>query len=931
MGRHGKGKLQPLSAKSVAYVLVVTCLIVALFGLAVGFAAEADLNGFEPVAESDSLVLYLNETTVEFAVLQKATGEVWYSNPYDRQRKETVAGGTNKTMLNSQLVLTYFLANRQAQMDTYNDSVVHGQYSIHRIPNGFRIDYQIGKKWNDEDYLPLVISQARFNELILDRIESARDRRFIESIYVVVELEKGYVDPDGFSILNVDLDKLLGEYGFKVAGNLRVQDRRRVFQEYLVKIRDAQKYTGLDQVTAEDISALIDTPTMMLRWDLKQWDKEDAAALMKAVGYTPDEAAFDHEMYRITPPYPDLRQFEVSVEYVLDGDDFVARILGESIVYPNRVFDPATEKPVTYPLTSISLLNYFGASDVDSQGYIMIPDGSGALIFTNNEKTTAAPYNRRVYGRDYASTPNPELSTVDFAQIHLPVFGLKDNDRAFLAIIEEGDAMARIEATVAKMRDSFNKVWASFDVIPQARVFLEAEGALIHLRSLSLNMYQSRPFQRDMVVRYKFLTGDDATYVGMARTYQRYLVERHGLNRIQPEDKLPFILEIVGAIDRIRPVMGIPSNVIEPMTTYTQAQSIVTDLIRRGVENIAVRYLGWMKGGVNHVYPSSVSLEGKVGDARQLNEFAQFLSARRIPLYPDISVALVRRDRMTDGFVGFMHASRFLNRNQAFMNTYNVATYQAINQRRLPLLSPSRYESVIQGFASDYQKLGIGGLSLEDLGRLLYSDFRVDPRELVDRQQALDIIVDQMGYLTALDLDLMIDQANAYVLPFTDVAVNAPLASRGTPIIDRSIPFYQMVLSGYVKYAAPAINLADMTGRRMILKMLETGSAPSFTVSSASSSEVKHTNHDHLFSISYGDLADDIEVMYAEMAGVLSSLWYQQIVDHECVTADLCKTTWEDGTSVFVNYGSSDDDTMGVLVPALGYVVTKGGAMSEEA
>src|SRR5690606_21407669 len=118
-------------------------------------------------------------------------------------------------------------------------------------------------------------------------------------------------------------------------------------------------------------------------------------------------------------PYPDLRQFEVSVEYVLDGDDFVARILGESIVYPNRVFDPATEKPVTYPLTSISLLNYFGASDVDSQGYIMIPDGSGALIFTNNEKTTAAPYNRRVYGRDYASTPNPELSTVDFAQIHL--------------------------------------------------------------------------------------------------------------------------------------------------------------------------------------------------------------------------------------------------------------------------------------------------------------------------------------------------------------------------------------------------------------------------------------------------------------------------------------------------------------------------------
>jgi len=104
-------------------------------------------------------------------------------------------------------------------------------------------------------------------------------------------------------------------------------------------------------------------------------------------------------------------------------------------------------------------LPYFGASDSNSDGYLFIPDGSGALIYANNGKTTAQPYNRRVYGTDYAMQPTAEFSTVELAQIHLPVFGIKDNDQAFLAVIENGDAIARIEATVYGMRDSFNRVW----------------------------------------------------------------------------------------------------------------------------------------------------------------------------------------------------------------------------------------------------------------------------------------------------------------------------------------------------------------------------------------------------------------------------------------------------------------------------------------
>ena len=51
--------------------------------------------------------------------------------------KETIARGMNKERLNSQLVITYYLVNQRYQMDSFNDSVVHDQYEIVPISNGF--------------------------------------------------------------------------------------------------------------------------------------------------------------------------------------------------------------------------------------------------------------------------------------------------------------------------------------------------------------------------------------------------------------------------------------------------------------------------------------------------------------------------------------------------------------------------------------------------------------------------------------------------------------------------------------------------------------------------------------------------------------------------------------------------------------------------
>ena len=38
-------------------------------------------------------------------------------------------------------------------------------------------------------------------------------------------------------------------------------------------------------------------------------------------------------------------------------------------------------------------------------------------------------------------------------------------------------------------------------------------------------VYQARPYQGDFVIRYAFLSGEDANYMGMANYYRSYLIE----------------------------------------------------------------------------------------------------------------------------------------------------------------------------------------------------------------------------------------------------------------------------------------------------------------------------------------------------------------------------------------------------------------------
>jgi len=140
-------------------------LLILLIAIFCSWAALAQISGFEKIAENEYLILYINNQTTEIAVEEKSSGEIWYSNPPDRNTGG--ARGIARNLLNSQLKIIYYdLGDRMYEMNTYGDAILNEQYTITPLENGVRVDYIFGKEWKDEDYVARIIEKEKFeNEL----------------------------------------------------------------------------------------------------------------------------------------------------------------------------------------------------------------------------------------------------------------------------------------------------------------------------------------------------------------------------------------------------------------------------------------------------------------------------------------------------------------------------------------------------------------------------------------------------------------------------------------------------------------------------------------------------------------------------------------------------------------------------------------------
>ena len=106
-------------------------------------------------------------------------------------------------------------------------------------------------------------------------------------------------------------------------------------------------------------------------------------------------------------------------------------------------------------------------------------------------------------------------------------------------------------------------------------------------------------FNSDIKIRYKFLTGENANYSGMARSYRNYLIDAGTLTEAEEEENAPFYTDILGEIDKEQYFLGIPYDGTAVLTTFDQAKSMAEDMTEQGISNIKMEYEGLANSGLN--------------------------------------------------------------------------------------------------------------------------------------------------------------------------------------------------------------------------------------------------------------------------------------------------------------------------------------------
>ena len=817
---------------------------------------EGYLDKMKRIAENAALELYFDEAETGVAVRVKESGDIWFSNPPGAS-EDPAASPYYQRQMKSQFSIQYFNENVQSsEMDNYNDSILDGQFEIAYIEQGVTITYTLGELAS-KLILPDVISEERMN-------------------YFTGLMEERAAK------------KVIRNYTFLNSAEMSKTDK----EEYL------KTYPGLELHNI-----------YLLKAGAKDYVKEELMGYFTEAGYTArdkeQDAAENGAAEGKAKPW-----FKIPLTYTLDQDNLLVSIDPNAIEYNTDGFY----------LVDIDMMEYFGAAGTEEDGYIFVPDGSGALIYLNNGKVNTPIYNAMVYGEDRTLTfMNGRKSEVDEnLTVKMPVFGLKTGKKAWMAIIEEGDGDADITAQVSGMTNSYNNVFAGFRYLKYGSISLDEI-----VGSNRFQMYSKKKFTGTYKLRYKFLHGAEADYSGMAAGYRSYLLNQGKLKKAEIKEDAAFFVEFIGAIERYKSFLGIKYMATEPLTTYAQAEEITGLLKNAGINNIIVKYSGWAKGGLKgNAITNTRPLSALNRNGVSRKEYFTDMREQGIPVYLDAQFQYVYKDKLFDGFNRLTDAPRYFDNTVVTTGEYYVAN-GVQKEKDIQMISPYHINRVTKEFLSRTSKDSLPGVSLGTISYHLYSDLYQS--RYTDRQMAIRYHEEAMNTLErSYENGLLGDNANVYTLAYIDRMANAPMDSNRYPMIDEVIPFYEMVIRGYMNFAGKPLNISD-DYTTTLLKSVESGADISFQWIYEDNFLVVNTDFDYLYSVNYVNWLEKAIATYHSVNEVYRGLQGQTIKKHEKLRSGVYKTTFEKGTEIVVNYNKEPVIADGVTIGAQNFAMVKGG------
>ncbi len=880
-------------------------------GLEVGETVDKALTGSVKVAENGGRALYVEPKTLNVTVVDTATNNVWRSSPADGSLTEAEKAPLFISFIDATGALktwdayTYSIANDNTTRELEAGESYSDTYKIEKIADGFRATLRISESESTElnQYMPKKISIARYEECFLNKATAL--------------FEEGKITEDDLAKYN------------KALSMIYAIDTEKGDHYY-------NKYAGTPPVTVTKI--LID--------------------LSKKVEYTREDLINDSREWDVTEvEFSQPADFTVIMDVTLEDGDLVVHI-------PTYEITDNSEDVDYYTLHDISVFPNFGlinAKNYDN-GFIFVPDGSGALFNINSYDSGYVEYNRPIYNNTYYDTLYADTEYNE--DLMMPVFGMgKDGVEAievpqveetedaaaevvedatevveesesvelktahqknngsmtgFMGIIESGAETASIAVNLGVSDTSnggtnFNKVYPTFEVMQYSNVKVFGPYSTNDAKFLAT----TSSFDIDVKVRYKLYT-ENCNYYTMAVDYKDYLIKTNDLT-VEYAASPGIFLDVVSSLTIEDRFMGVPYDRTISMTTYSELGEILNDL--GGVEKV-VSYKGAYNGGIYN----TVNLKAKKTSANGSNaDYEALMREHGDSIYMSTPISYVYKD--TTVFNAGKHALLGFDSEPAQIYDYDIPTgrFNLFGEGHW-ILSPNYLPGAVESFV---KSAGNTNLAIEDLGNIVYANY--EPENEVNLYQGEQVVKNALTALTADDRKIILYNPFANRMMFAQYSAEISRESSDYGLFEHNVPFRQIVMNGLTQYTTLNVNESSSGSRYYLLQALELGSMPKYKITYKSVDRLKESNYSELYATQYSLNSENIKAMATTVAAEFEKIGTTEIAGHKILAEKVFETTYATGVKVVVNYNALPVDVEGYgTIEATGYVIVPAGEVTEE-
>ncbi len=881
---------------------------------------EEKLAAMKHMTTKGGYAIYADPYSGEVAVKDLATEQILFTNPYD-VGASTTTNQSIKNQILSQIIVKFTENGREKEYTSYEYAALKDQIKVKNIKNGIRVEYAIGRE-EAKRLVPRSMKESRFVEHIKTPLE--------EYYGVTYEDAQVFREESGHPLQSASF--------------------------YLCKMMAYYMYQSLDECTSDTLKQdMLNKYPVTEKMNIYILDPSTSATELERIeqtiraacpNYTFEEMEADHMETEYVSEDENPPLFKMALEYTITEDGFDVRMPANGIRFNEDKFT----------ISDITILPYMGAGNNANTGYTFFPDGSGALFsFEDLKGQVTTSVASKLYGVDYAYHT---ISGTYQQTVRYPVFGVVENtrfydcvapdeetgedktttingavydaytaakkngannvitqkydsiisvadieeytvNRGYVAIIEEGDALAELLTYHAGVLSPYDTVQMRFNPRPNDSYNI-ADAISVGTNSM-WTVTSPRKYVGNYKVHYIMLSDKtraaengvpateyyDSTWLGMALAYRDYLVNKGVLTPLGSEntsEDIPLYIESFGAIETIEKILSIPVEVKKPLTSAEDVITMYEELSGKGVTNINFKLTGFANGGMYSTMPGKLKWEKAVTEETSMQElfdYAAGVTDGSMGVYPDFDFSYVVEDKLFDGFTLRKHAIRTIDDRYTYKREY-MATQQKYGGYFHMVVSPAYFDVFYTKLMKNYLKHdNLTGISVGSLGTALNSDF--DEDDPYNREDSKSFIMKALEYIggQSEDVDVMVDGGNAYTWQFADHILNAPLDSSRYIRASYSVPFVGVVLHGYKNFAGTPLNMeGDLNYAK--LKAIENGASVYFTLSYQNTQDLKEDEWlNKYYSVRYDIWFDDVVEIYNELNTQLKDVQDKIIIDHQ--------------------------------------------------